>query len=68
MSNGNGGNSSVKIVAIVAVLILVGGAIWFVWGRPGGARAPATTTNTTSEKADSDINVKIDLPDSVTIK
>ncbi len=68
MSSADGGNSIVKIVAIVAVLILVGGAVWFVWGRSGGSRVPATTTSTTSKPTNSDITVKIDLPDSVTIK
>jgi ABC-type transporter Mla subunit MlaD len=66
MSEGNSNNSSVGIVAIVALLILVGVGAWFVWGR---SRGPVTTTPaTTSQPADTDIHVKVDLPDSVTIK
>jgi multidrug efflux pump subunit AcrA (membrane-fusion protein) len=66
MSDGSGSNSSVKIVAILAVVVLVGVAAWFIWGRSGGSRvAPATST--TSQPADADINVKVDLPDTVTI-
>ena len=66
MSNGSSNNSSVTIVAIVAVLILAGGAAWFAWGRPGGSAAPARTP--TSQPADTDIHVKVDLPDSVNIQ
>lgn len=65
MSDGNSsGNSSVGIVAILAILVLVGVASWFIWGRPTGTRAPATT----SQPAQTDVQVKINLPDSVTIK
>jgi hypothetical protein len=67
MSDGNSsGNSSVGIVAILAILVLVGVAAWFVWGRPGRTRVAETTT--TSQPAQTDVQVKINLPDSVTIK
>jgi hypothetical protein len=64
MSNGSS-SSSVGIVAILAIVVLVGAAAWFIWGRSGNSRvSPATT----SQPAGADINVKINLPDSVTIK
>jgi len=63
MSDGSS-NSSVKIVAILAVLVLVGAAAWFIWGR--SQTQPAATT--TSQPEDADIHVKVDLPDTVTIK
>ena len=66
MSDGNS-NSSVKIVAIVSMLVLVGVAAWFVWGRSGSSPAPAAA-KTTTQPADADITVKVDLPDSVVIK
>ena len=68
MSNGSS-SSSVGIVAILAIVVLVGLAAWFIWGRPGNSRvSPATGTSAPSQPAGADINVKINLPDSVTIK
>jgi hypothetical protein len=65
MSDGSS-NSSVKIVAILAVLVLAGAAAWFIWGRSGGPQTqPAATT--TSQPDDADVHVKVDLPDTVTI-
>ena len=67
MSQEANSNSSVGIVAIVAVLILAGAAAWFVWGRSAGTAA--SPKNAVSAPAnDADIHVKIDLPDSVVIK
>jgi hypothetical protein len=67
MSEGSSGNSSVGIVAIMAILVLVGVGAWFVWGRSASSRVPAKTTTTTSEPK-ADITVKVDLPDSLVIK
>jgi hypothetical protein len=58
---GNGG-SSVNVVAIVAVLVLVGLAAWFFMGRS----RPTATAPAKSEQS-SDVHVKVDLPDTVTI-
>lgn len=67
MSDGNSsGNGSVGIVAIVAILVLVGVASWFIWGRPNTRHAPMM--DTTSQPAKTGVEVKINLPDSVTIK
>lgn len=63
MSNGNGG-SSVGVVAIIAILVLVGLGAWLMFGRssPRQAAAPAPT------EQKSTVEVKVNLPDSVTIK
>lgn len=65
MSNGGSSNNNVAIVAILAVLVLASVAAWFIWGRPGSPRvAPPTTSG---EPAGTDVNVKVNLPDTVTI-
>ncbi len=58
-------NSSVGIVAIVAVLILAGAAAWFVWGRSAGTGPSSKAAASANDGA---IHVKVDLPDSVVIK
>ena len=63
MAEQNGGGSSVKVVAIIAILVLVALAAWFFKGQK--TRPAATTPQATEKK--SDIEVKVDLPDSVTI-
>jgi len=64
MAEQGGGGSSVNMVAILAILVLVGLAAWFFMGqrpRPAATAPPA-------KAAKSDLEVKVDLPDSVTIK
>jgi Flp pilus assembly protein CpaB len=66
--SGNGG-SSVNVVAIIAILVLVGVAGWFILGRrtsPAAPGAAATTAPATEKK--SSVEVKVNLPDSVVIK
>lgn len=63
MAQQGSGGSSVKVVAIVAVLVLVGLAAWFFMGR--GSREAATSPAKSEQS--SDIHVKVDLPDTVTI-
>jgi hypothetical protein len=65
---GSGGGNSVNMVAIIAMIVLVGIAAWFFLGqsRKTTTSAPAGKTETTEKK--SDVQVEIDLPDSVTIK
>jgi hypothetical protein len=64
MAEKNSGGSSVNVVAIVAVLVLVGIAAWFFLGRQQKvvAQSPPAAT-----QDDSDFKVKVDLPDSVTV-
>jgi hypothetical protein len=64
MAEQGGGGSSVKMVAIIAILVLVGVAVWFFKGQK--PRPTAATPQATEQK--SDIEIKVDLPDSVTIK
>jgi hypothetical protein len=63
MAEQNNGGSSVNVVAIVAVLVLVGVGAWFFMGQRS---QQAATTPTKSEES-SDFKVKIELPDSVTV-
>jgi hypothetical protein len=65
MAEQGGGGSSVKIVAIIAVVVLVGVALWFYKGQ---TPRPAATSAPPAVEKKSDIEVKVDLPDSVTIK
>lgn len=67
MAQESNSNSSVGIVAIVAVLILAGAAAWFVWGRSPGTASSSKAAASAPAK-DGDIHVKIDMPDSVVIK
>lgn len=64
---GNGG-SSVNVVAIVAILILAGVAAWFFIGRSSKPVATQTQSAPAATQDNNDLNVKIDLPDSVVIK
>jgi len=67
MAEQGGSGSSVKLVAIIAIVILVGGAAWFFMGQRSRQAATSTANAPASEKK-ADIQVDIDLPDSVTIK
>jgi hypothetical protein len=53
----------VNVVAIVAVLVLVGLAAWFFMGQ----RSQQAATGPVKSEESSDFKVKVDLPDSVTI-
>jgi hypothetical protein len=66
---GNGSSSAVPIVAIIAIGALVLFMAWFFLIRGGTAPAPVQTQSAPPPaKSDSDINIKVDLPDSVVIK
>lgn len=58
-----------RIVAILARVILVGVTSWSIAGCAQNTQKPAeTTTQAPSEDKDVDVHVKVDLPDTVTIK
>lgn len=63
-----GGGSSVNVVAIVAILVLAGIAAWFFIGRSTKTVATQTQSAPAATPDNNDVNVKIDLPDSVVIK
>jgi hypothetical protein len=65
------GNSAVPIVAIIAIGALVLFFAWFFLIRGGTTQTSPTQTQPGTAppaKSDSDVNIKVDLPDSVTIK
>ena len=68
MSEDRGGSSSVGIVAIVAVLVLALVGAWFMWGRPGSQKVSPPPATSTAPPDDADLDIKVDLPDSITIK
>ncbi len=73
MSSGRGSNRGSRIIATLTSFCVVGVTAWFIGGCSGASQKPAektteTTTKTTSETTDGDVHVKVDLPDTITIK
>jgi hypothetical protein len=73
MADEGSGGSSVNIVAIIAILVLVGVGAWFFLGRsrpvaPAGTTTTQSSTTPPATDKKPDVTVKVDLPDSVTIK
>ncbi len=69
MSDASSRNKSVGFVSILAMITLAASVAWASWGCSRSAQKPeATNTSTTSPPSDNDIHVKVDLPDTVTIK
>ena len=69
MAEQGSGGRAVKMVAIIGILVLVALAVWFFMGqrpRQAATSPPAGKAPASEEKAD--IQVDVDLPDSVTIK
>ena len=66
MAEQDGSGSSVKLVAIIAILVLVGGAAWFLMGQR--SRQAATSVAAPASEKKADVQVDINLPDTVTIK
>lgn len=66
-SKGSGPNT--MIIAVVAILVVAGLAVWFTTrGRPT-VKHDSTTVSGSATVGDNkaDVNLKVDLPDSVTI-
>jgi len=60
------------IIAVVAILVVAAVAIWATTRRPPAEKGAGTSSTTISGSAtvgdkDEDVNIKVDLPDSVTI-
>lgn len=73
MSSRRGSNRRSRFVAILSTFFLIGVTAWFIGGCAGDSQKPAetttkTTSETTSETTDGDVHVKVDLPDTITIK
>jgi hypothetical protein len=69
MAEQGGSGSSVKMVAIIAILVLVALAAWFFMGqRSRQAATPPPAGNAPASEEKADIHVDVDLPDTVTIK
>lgn len=67
MADQGGGGSSVGVVAIIAILLLVGLAAWFVMGRGTRSSSPTPASSSAPTEQKSDVHVDVDLPDSVKI-
>ncbi len=63
MAQQSSSGNSVKMVAIIAVVVLIALAAWFLLGQK--SRRATTPAATSGEK--SDVQVKVNLPDTVTI-
>jgi hypothetical protein len=69
MSSKRGSHRGSRIATIPTTFFLVGVAAWFIGGCSGEPKkATETKTETKSETTDGDVHVKVDLPDTVTIK
>jgi hypothetical protein len=71
MADGTGNSSgpNTTIIVVVALLLVAGIAFWAVTRNQttGKRDAPAISGTATAGDKDSDVNLKVDLPDSVTI-
>jgi hypothetical protein len=63
MAQQRSNGSSVKVVAIIAVLVLVALATWFFMGQ----RSRQATTSPAASEEKSGVQVEVNLPDTVTI-
>ena len=62
----DGGGRNTMIIAVVAILIVAAIAVWATQRKPAEKPAGTTGSATVSDK-DADVNLKVDLPDSITI-
>jgi hypothetical protein len=62
-----GGGRNTMIIAVVAILIVAVIAIWATTQRQPAEKRAGTSGSATVSDKDADVNLKIDLPDSVTI-
>ncbi|HSQ60792.1 MAG TPA: hypothetical protein VLT84_10230 [Acidobacteriota bacterium] len=69
MTEGKSSGSSIAIIAVVALIVVAGLAIWFTSrSKPAEKRdGAAVSGSVTVGDKDEDVDIKVDLPDSVTI-
>jgi hypothetical protein len=66
MAESDSGGRNTMIIAVVAIVLVAAVAMWAMTRKPAEKRADTTTV--TEKKDDGDVNLKVDLPDSVTIE
>jgi hypothetical protein len=72
-TQGDSGSRNTMIIAVVAILVVAALAIWATTRRHpaekdgGGSRSTISGSATVGDKKDADVNLKVNLPDSVTI-
>ena len=66
-SKGSGPNT--MIIAVVAILVVAGLAVWFTTRGRSTVKRDSTAVSSSATVGDnkSDVNLKVDLPDTVTI-
>lgn len=68
VQGGGGSGSSVNMVAIIAIVVLVALVVWFVAGQKSRQTTTAAPGKTQTTEKKSDVQIEVDLPDTVTIK
>ena len=71
-TQGDSGGRNTMIIAVVAILVVAAIAIWATTRRHpvekgGGSKSTISGSATVGGKKDADVNLKVNLPDSVTI-
>jgi hypothetical protein len=72
-TQGDSGGRNTMIIAVVAILVVAALAIWATTRRhpaekgAGGSRSTISGSATVGDQKDADVNLKVNLPDSVTI-
>ncbi len=66
----NGGGPKIAIIAVVALAVVAGAAIWAVTQKHPAEKRDGTTVSgsATAGGKDSDVTLKVNLPDSVTVE
>jgi len=72
MASGSGSNGSgrnITIIVVVALVLVAGIAIWAMTRSQRAEKRDGTTISgsATAGDKDADVNLKVDLPDSITI-
>ena len=67
MTPNESGGRNTMIIAVVAILIVAAIAVWATKQRQPAGKPAGTSASVTVGDKDADVNLKVDLPDSVTI-
>jgi len=68
-SGSSGGGPNTTIIVVVALILVVGIAVWAMTRNQPAQKHDGTTISgsATAGDKDADVNLKVDLPDSITI-